>query len=117
MCIFAGLTPLQYLWQRDRQSVLSEMIAAGIHAVLVKISGGGLESKHLGKDLGSLYPVFQRLHERFGLDVCGEGGEYESIVLDCPIFQQRLQIVDSEVVADRNSDDAVGHLKVFTLLV
>ena len=91
------------------------MIAAGVYAVLVKISGGGLESKHLGKDLGSLCVVFQRLHERYGLDVCGEGGEYESIVLDCPIFQHRLEIVDSEVISDSNSDAAVGHLKVYFL--
>ena len=103
---------MQYLWQRDRRSLLNEMIDAGLRAVLVKVSGGGLEPrKHLGKDLASLMPAFDRLSARFGLDICGEGGEYESMVIDCPVFRCRLDIERSELVEDP-SDATVGHLKV-----
>lgn len=80
VCARLGLTVLSYLWQRDRKVLLDEIIDSGVVAVLVKVAGAGLEpSKHLGKDLGSLRPTLQRLHERFGLDLCGEGGEYETL--------------------------------------
>ena len=58
---------------RDREELLSEIIDCGVHAVLVKVAGAGLDPyKHLGKDLSSMRPTLQRLHERFGLDFCGK---------------------------------------------
>lgn len=32
---------------------------------------------------------------RFGCNVCGEGGEYESLTLDCPLFRARRIVLDS----------------------
>ncbi len=29
---------------------------------------------------------------KFGLNVCGEGGEYESFTLDCPLFYEALEM-------------------------
>lgn len=110
--IFTGLIPLQYLWQRDRESLLSEMLFNGVHAILVKVSGGGLDPlKHVGKDLAALQPVFQRLKERYGLDICGEGGEYESLVLDCPIFKKRIELLETEILIDKD-DPSVGYLSI-----
>jgi diphthine-ammonia ligase len=54
-----------------------------------------------------------RLHNKFELDVCGEGGEYESLVLDCSCFQKALEITRSEVVYD-DEDPSVGSLKIVT---
>lgn len=112
ICQRLGLTVLSYLWQRDRLSLLQEMISAGVDAVLVKVAGAGLEPhKHLGKSLAVLQPTLLRLHERYGLDVCGEGGEYESLVLDCSAFKKRLVLHDTEVVIDEENY-TVGYLKI-----
>lgn len=112
VCNRLGLTPLTYLWQRDRPTLLDEMVNSGMHAVLVKVAGAGLEPhKHLGKSLAELRPTFTRLNTKYGLDVCGEGGEYESIVLDCSVFKRRLVIDTSEVVVD-DEDPSVGNLKI-----
>lgn len=43
--------------------------------------------------------------------MCGEGGEYESAVMDCPLFQHRLVIVEQEVVDLGNEYDPVSYLK------
>lgn len=54
-----------------------------------------------------------RFHAKYGLDVCGEGGEYESLVLDCPLFKRRLSIALWDIVADaEGSDMSVGNLRV-----
>jgi diphthine-ammonia ligase len=74
VCSRLKLTPLTYLWQRDRRELLDEIISSGVHAVLVKVAGAGLDPyKHLGKDLQTLRPTLERLHKKLGLDYCGEG--------------------------------------------
>eukprot|EP01034_Spumella_vulgaris_P025830 gene25830-32326_t len=87
-------------------------MSAGVNAILVKVAGAGLEPfKHLGKSLGELHPTLTRLNQRFGLDVCGEGGEYESMVLDCSAFVSRLVVDSAEVVVDEE-DINVGNLRI-----
>ena len=52
-------------------------------------------------------------HAKYGLDVCGEGGEYESLVLDCPLFAKKLSIARWDIVADEEGCDmTVGNLRV-----
>lgn len=114
VCLRLGLTCLSYMWQRDRQELLPEIINSGIYAVLVKVAGAGLDpSKHLGKDLATLHPALIRLHQRFGLDVCGEGGEYESMVLDAPFFRKKLLIDKSDIAYDAE-DVSVGNLRILS---
>mmetsp|Transcript_24646 Transcript_24646/g.36297 ORF Transcript_24646/g.36297 Transcript_24646/m.36297 type:complete len:769 (-) Transcript_24646:20-2326(-) len=114
VCQRLGLTPLTYLWQRDREDLLTEMIDSGVNAVLVKVAGAGLDpDKHLGKSLSALLPTLHRLHNKFDLDFCGEGGEYESLVLDCKVFKKRLVITSSEIVYD-DEDPSVGFLRVLS---
>ena len=112
VCSRLNLTPLTYLWMRDRKDLLDEIISSGIVAVLVKVAGAGLDPyKHLGKDLAEMRPILHRLHERFGLDFCGEGGEYESLVLDCTIFKKRLVLLETAVLLDEE-DCSVGNLQI-----
>ena len=112
VCSRLNLTPLTYLWMRDREDLLDEIICSGVVAVLVKVAGAGLDPhKHLGKDLAEMRPILHRLHERFGLDFCGEGGEYESLVLDCNIFKKRLVLLETAVLLDEE-DCSVGNLKI-----
>ena len=117
VCIRLNLIPLTYLWQRDRELLLDEMISSGVHAVLVKVAGAGLDPyKHLGMDLQSLRPTLYRLNQKFGLDLCGEGGEYETIVLDCPAFKKRLVFSETSILIDEE-DCSVGNLQVLQFSV
>lgn len=45
-------------------------------------------------------------------NVCGEGGEYESLVLDCPLFKHARIVLDSWEAAHQSADAfaPVGHL-------
>ena len=60
-CSRLSLTPLTYLWQRDQAELLSEMIEAGMEAVLIKVAGIGLMPKHLGKTLAEMQPTLIKL--------------------------------------------------------
>ncbi|KAG0165077.1 diphthine--ammonia ligase, partial [Apophysomyces sp. BC1034] len=104
VCKRLGLTSLAYLWQRDQRELLSEMASAGVNAILIKVAAMGLKPVHLGKSIGEMYPLLCAMNEKYDLHVCGEGGEYETFTLDCPLFKKR--IVTDEVETIVHSDDA-----------
>ncbi len=97
VCERLGLTSLAYLWEREQTGLLTDMLADGVEAVLVKVAAMGLvPAKHLGQSLRTLFPLMKKLEAEFGCSVCGEGGEYETFVLDCSLFVNRIEIVSSE---------------------
>lgn len=90
------------------------MLTNGFDTVLVKVAAppGLIPSKHLNKTLGALQSsgllLLDRLYERFGFHMCGEGGEYETlVVLDCPLYKKRLVLTEVEVT---ETVDGVGML-------
>lgn len=91
VCARLGLTSLAYLWQQDQTRLLDDMIKCEVDAIVIKVAALGLHpDKHLGQPLRSLVPYLHSMHEQYGLNVCGEGGEYESLTLDCPLFKSRI---------------------------
>ncbi|KAF9513315.1 hypothetical protein BS47DRAFT_1329667 [Hydnum rufescens UP504] len=113
VCRRLSLTVLCYLWQRDQRELLSEMICAGVDAVLIKVAGIGLLPKHLGMTLKEMEPTLQNLNDLYGSHICGEGGEYETLTLDCPVFKRRIQLHKTEVVIHSFSDiGPVAYLRI-----
>ncbi|XP_045536782.1 diphthine--ammonia ligase [Papilio machaon] len=114
VCQRLGLVCLAYLWRRNQKELLQEMIASGIEAIIIKVAALGLDPKvHLGMTLSDIQPHLLVMQEKYGLNVCGEGGEYETFTLDCPLFRKRLVIDDKELVI--HSEDpiaSVGYLNL-----
>ncbi|KAM6495775.1 hypothetical protein JOM56_008481 [Amanita muscaria] len=113
VCQRLGLTPLCYLWQRDQESLLSEMIAAGMEAVIIKVAGIGLTIGHLGRTLGEMQQTLRKLNHLYGSHICGEGGEYETLTLDFPLFKHKIRLEEVENVIHSDNDFAtVAFLRV-----
>ncbi|WIA29375.1 hypothetical protein OEZ86_011879 [Tetradesmus obliquus] len=111
VCSRLGLVSLGYLWHQPQDQLLSDMIANKIEAVLVKVAAIGLDPhKHLGKSICQMQPLLCSLRDRFGCNVCGEGGEYETLTLDCPAFRHGRILLDGwEVVL--HSPDSIAPLQ------
>uniref|UniRef100_A0A4W4FP38 Diphthine--ammonia ligase n=1 Tax=Electrophorus electricus TaxID=8005 RepID=A0A4W4FP38_ELEEL len=113
VCSRLQLQPLAYLWRREQAALLREMISSGLHALLIKVAALGLDpGTHLGKPLAEMESYLQELSEKYGVHVCGEGGEYETFTTDCPLFNRRIVIDAMETVV--HSADAfapVGYLR------
>ncbi|XP_042244943.1 diphthine--ammonia ligase [Thunnus maccoyii] len=113
VCLRLGLQPLAYLWRRDQESLLSKMISSDLHAILIKVAAFGLDpEKHLGRPLADMEPYLKQLSQKYGVHICGEGGEYETFTLDCPLFKKKIVIDAAETVI--HSADAfapVGYLR------
>jgi diphthine-ammonia ligase len=100
VCCRLGLHSLAYLWQRNQSELLQEMISSNqIDAILVKTAAMGLNPRTcLGKHLYQLQDLLEDLGMKFGINVCGEGGEYESLVLDCCLFEsKRIAVLKCEI--------------------
>lgn len=111
VCDRLGLTSLAYLWQRNQENLMSEMCALGLEARLIKVAAIGLDEQHLGLLLQEVLPTLKKLKNMYDVHVCGEGGEFESLVLDAPIFSKKLQISEREYCSD-SSDTLYLRVKV-----
>jgi diphthine-ammonia ligase len=80
------------LWDLEATSLLNSMIEGQMNAILIKVASYGLGKKHLGKSLAELRPHLLKLQEDFGGHCCGEGGEFESLTLDCPLFKKSISL-------------------------
>uniref|UniRef100_A0A8C9SSE5 Diphthine--ammonia ligase n=1 Tax=Scleropages formosus TaxID=113540 RepID=A0A8C9SSE5_SCLFO len=113
VCVRLQLQPLAYLWRKDQESLLREIISSDLHAMIIKVAAFGLDpEKHLGKSLAEMEPYLKQLSHKYGVHVCGEGGEYETFTLDCPLFKKNIVIDSMETVV--HSADAfapVGYLR------
>lgn len=88
VCSNAGLKSSLPLWQLNRKQLIYDMLAAGIETVIVSCNAI-LGKNFLGRTITeSLIPEF----EAVGVDVCGENGEFHTLVVNCPLFKHRLQL-------------------------
>lgn len=109
ICEELGLEHVSPLWGRERVGLLNEMLRSGMVIVFSAVAAHGLDQKWLGRKLDrqALNSLIQ-LRERYGVDPCGEGGEYESLVLDAPWFRYRIEIRKAE----RSWDGVSGRYRI-----
>jgi diphthamide synthase (EF-2-diphthine--ammonia ligase) len=96
MCETVGLEALHPIYGLDTQAVMAEFLGAGFEAVIVSGRPDIFSGEQMGMSLG---PEFlQWAAKQPDLDVCGEYGEYHTVVVDGPLFKKRIEITDSEPV-------------------
>ncbi|SCN63233.1 diphthine--ammonia ligase, putative [Plasmodium chabaudi chabaudi] len=98
VCERLNLQILAYLWERDQKELLQNMINDGIDAIIVKIAAYGLKKEHIGKSIKEMYTYLEEMCNKYGLNMCGEGGEYETCTLDCSLFKKKIVIDEYEVI-------------------
>jgi diphthine-ammonia ligase len=88
-------------WQKDHEILIRDAIDAGFDMRMVGVAAGGLDDSWLGRKLDyATLEELKKIRAKHKIDVGGEGGEYETFVLDGPIFKKRLEIVKSRKVWD-----------------
>jgi diphthine-ammonia ligase len=86
------------LWRKAPERVVREELDAGLDIRFVHLAAESLGPELLGERLtGSLLDgLVRRSHDRAGAHVAGEGGEYETLVVDAPFFRARLELEEVE---------------------
>lgn len=101
ICGELGLEHRAPLWGRSSRALLEEMLSEGLVIVVTAVAALGLDSQWLGRTLDyATVEELAGLNRRFGVDVCGDGGEMETLVLDAPWFHKRLEITKVSAMWD-----------------
>lgn len=103
ICEEIGLKSIAPLWQKNPLDIMNELIDLNFKVILVGVSAHGLDQNWLGRQINK--ETLQKLvdlNKKFQISLVGEGGEYESLVLDGPIFKKRIEIVESEIEYENN---------------
>jgi len=96
-----GLVVVSPLWQKSQEEEMQELIDGGFKFILTSIAGDGLDKSWLGRVIGKEdLDKLKEINRKIGTNLSGEGGEYESLVVNCPLFEKELIILDSEILEE-----------------
>ncbi len=104
LCSEIGLESKAPLWHWDPKDYMEKIIELGFEVIIISVSAEGLDESWLGRKLDlELLDDIINLHGKYGMHMAFEGGEAETLVLDGPIFKQKIEIIQSSNVWDRDS--------------
>lgn len=96
------------LWQEDPRELADAMLDAGFEILIVQVAAYGLDESWLGRTLDrDAIDDLNDLNDEYGVHILGEGGEFETLVVDAPHMDRRLD-VDYETVWEGDR----GHIEV-----
>lgn len=97
ICGKLGIASLAPLWRRDPAEYMRSMLKDGFEIIFVGVAAPPMDEKWLGRKLDEkAVEELVELNRKHGIHVGGEGGETESLVLDCPMFSKRIEVVQAE---------------------
>jgi ABC transporter with metal-binding/Fe-S-binding domain ATP-binding protein len=92
-CKKHNLQPVAPMWGINQEKYMRELLGNKFSVMIVGVSAMGLEKEWLGRmiDRESLDRLIL-LSKKHGFNLTFEGGEAETLVLDCPLFSKKLRV-------------------------
>ena len=109
ICKELGLKSVTPLWHKDPEQLLRQQLESGFEIIFSGVASAGFDKKWLGRKVDSeAIEELKALNDKHGVNIAGEGGEYESFVLDCPLFKRRIELDNINRVWDEKTIS--GHI-------
>jgi diphthine-ammonia ligase len=97
MCDVIGLKTYTPLWHKSSRLLVENLVKSGFRIILTAVAAKGLDESWLGRELTEReWSKLEHLSKIHGIHLTGEGGEYESFVLDAPHFLKTIRIERSQ---------------------
>ena len=88
-------------WHTPQEEHMRRVVKDGYKMIFPGVSAMGLDESWLNKIVNNeMIDRLVKMDKKVGFNVAGEGGEFETMVLDGPIFKKRVVIDDYEVKKD-----------------
>jgi len=101
VCKSSGLKVFSPLWHKEPEEELKELVKEDFEVIITVVAAEGLDKSWLGKKID--YKMIDELKKLKNISIIGEGGEYESLVLDAPMFKKKIKIIDSEIIEENKN--------------
>ena len=110
ICNELGIKSFTPLWGKNQEEILVEIVDVGFEVIIVGVFAEGLDESWLGKKLDkkSINELIE-IKRKYLINEAGEGGEFETLVLDGPIFKKKLVL--DEIVKEWRRDHGVLRVK------
>jgi len=101
ICREFNLTMLSPVWQIETDFYFDQLLDQKFEIIITRVAASGLDKSWLGKTIDRLnYLKLRELSEKYGFSLTFEGGEAETLVLDCPMYKKKLVVKDSAITWD-----------------
>jgi ABC transporter with metal-binding/Fe-S-binding domain ATP-binding protein len=85
------------LWYTDPEAYMEKLVSAGFQAIITGVFAAPFTADWLGRAIDSKALLdLQQYVRTHRITLTGEGGEYETLVVDAPLFKKRIVIQESE---------------------
>jgi len=99
ICQQVDIIPYLPLWGQSQEAILKDFTGLGFEAIVVVARADLFSREWLGRkinlDFLSHLSELKRTNE---IQLCGEAGEYHTFVTDGPLFNQRIEILETNKV-------------------
>jgi ABC transporter with metal-binding/Fe-S-binding domain ATP-binding protein len=96
ICDELGLVMYAPLWHKDPESLLFEMIEC-MDIIMIKVAAGGMDESWLGRRFDKkMIADLKELNRKYRVHLAGEGGEYETLVLNAPYYGKKIKLVETK---------------------
>jgi diphthine-ammonia ligase len=96
VCHDLGLWCFNPLWLRDEGEHLEEVLSSGFRFIVSGVSAAPLGESWLGREVDrAALEELEGIASRHRMNLSGEGGEYETFVVDAPFFRKRIEILEA----------------------
>jgi len=92
------------LWQKDQIELLEDLVANNFKIIVTGIFAYPLDDSWLGQYINkSFIDKVKNLSEKYKINPAGEGGEFETFVINCPLFSRELELIDKKISGKNHS--------------
>jgi len=97
ICAELRIKHIAPLWQNDPLSLLNETLELKMKTIIVGLYAHGFTSDWLGREIDeTTISDLTELNKKYQVSLVGEGGEYETLVLDASFLSKRIKLIDTE---------------------
>ena len=101
ICDKLKLKCINPLWHKEEIEYLNELIKNKFDIIIVGVFAYPLDKLWLGRKINKKFIEDVRvLKEKYKIHPAGEGGEFETFVLNCPLFKKELNVKDKKIVKE-----------------
>ncbi len=104
ICDDLGIKCINPLWQMDSIELLELLLKHNFEVIVIGIAAYPLDDSWLGRTINKQFiEDMKKMEKQYGISPAGEGGEFESFVLNCPLFKKPLNVIDKKISGEGNA--------------
>jgi len=99
ICQKSKLKSIMPLWHENPLDILKEILDLKFEVIITGVYAYGFSKKWLGRKIDEdTIEALMELNRQYSVSLVGEGGEYETLVLDAQFFKKRIKIIEAEKI-------------------